>query len=113
MTKIKVTVIKKFNPKDVFGHEISFPRGEIVPTCYVFEEWEEFIIENFLFGDNDSLSEETSFLEDGIIDSTGILELVAFIEDTFGITVEDEELVPENLDSVKNVAQYIEQKKRT
>ncbi|MFX0074310.1 MAG: TIGR04076 family protein [Candidatus Hermodarchaeota archaeon] len=46
MKRIKVTVVKKFNPKDVFGHEITFHRGEIVPTCYVFEEGEEFIIEN-------------------------------------------------------------------
>lgn len=46
MTKIKITVIKKFNPKDVFGHDITSPRGDIVPTCYVFDEGEEFIIEN-------------------------------------------------------------------
>ena len=46
MTKVRVTVIKKFNPKDVFGHEIKYPRGDIVPTCYVFDEGEEFIIEN-------------------------------------------------------------------
>ncbi|MFW9819695.1 MAG: TIGR04076 family protein [Candidatus Thorarchaeota archaeon] len=46
MTKIKITVVKKFNPKDVFGHEITNSRGEIVPTCYVFEEGEEFIVEN-------------------------------------------------------------------
>lgn len=71
-----------------------------------------FIIENLLFGDDDGLSDDMSFIENGIVDSTGILELVAFIEDTFGITVEDEELTPENLDSVKNVVQYLEQKKR-
>ncbi|MFX1379436.1 MAG: TIGR04076 family protein [Promethearchaeota archaeon] len=46
MTKIKVTIVKKFNPKDVFGHEIINSRGEIIPACYVFEEREEFIIEN-------------------------------------------------------------------
>ena len=46
MTKIKITVVKKFNPKDVFGHDITFPIGEIVPTCYIFDEGEEFIIEN-------------------------------------------------------------------
>lgn len=46
MTKLKITVLKKFNPKDVFGHDYINPRGEIVTTCYVFDEGEEFIIEN-------------------------------------------------------------------
>ena len=53
---------------------------------------------------------ETSFLEEGIIDSTGILELVTYLEDEYSITVEDEELVPENLDSISNVASYLERK---
>ena len=48
--------------------------------------------------------------EKGIIDSTGILELVSFIEEDFGIAVEDEELIPENLDSIKNVVAYLERK---
>ena len=67
----------------------------------------EFIVENFLFGEANGLEEETSFLENGIIDSTGILELVTYLEDTFGIEVEDEELVPENLDSIANVVKYL------
>ena len=46
MSKLKITVLKKFNPKDVFGHDYMNPRGEIVPTCYVFDEGEEFLIEN-------------------------------------------------------------------
>ena len=70
----------------------------------------EFIVENFLFGEANGLKDETSFLEEGIIDSTGILELVTFLEDEFSITVEDEELVPENLDSVDNVANYLQRK---
>ena len=69
-----------------------------------------FIVENFLFEEDENLKEDTSFLENGIIDSTGILELVTFIEDTFGIRVEDEELVPENLDSIANAVQYIQTK---
>ena len=69
-----------------------------------------FIIENFLFGDDDSLKDETSFLEEGIVDSTGILELVAFVEQDFGIRVEDEELIPENLDSINNVVKYLGRK---
>ena len=61
----------------------------------------EFVVENFLFGEANGFKDETSFLEEGIIDSTGILELVTYLEDEFSITVEDEELVPENLDSIE------------
>ena len=69
-----------------------------------------FIVENFLFGDGELLKENTSFLEEGIIDSTGILELVSFLEEEFSISVDDEELIPENLDSIKNVVAYLEKK---
>jgi len=70
----------------------------------------QFIIENFLFGEDNNLKEETSFLESGMIDSTGILELVCYIEETFGISVQDEELIPENLDSIANVVAYLNRK---
>ena len=70
----------------------------------------EFIIENFLFGNDQSLNDDISFLDEGIIDSTGILELVSFLEEAFDISVEDEEIVPENLDSIKNVVAYLERK---
>ena len=69
-----------------------------------------FIIENFLFEEDKNLKEDTSFLENGIIDSTGILELVTFLEETFEIEVEDEELIPENLDSIANVIAYLNRK---
>lgn len=69
-----------------------------------------FVVENFLFGNNKNLEDHTSFLEEGIIDSTGVLELVAFIEEEFAITVEDEELIPENLDSINNVTAYLQTK---
>ena len=71
----------------------------------------QFIIENFRFGEDGNLKEETSFLESGIIDSTGILELVSFLEEQFGISVADEELIPENLDSIANVRAYLTKKK--
>jgi len=70
----------------------------------------DFIIENFLFGNANGLTDETSFLEEGIIDSTGVLELVTFLEEDFEITVDDEELIPENLDSINNVTAYLERK---
>lgn len=69
-----------------------------------------FIVENFLFGKDDGLKDVSSFLDEGIIDSTGILELVSFLEEEFGIAVEDEELIPENLDSVANVTAYLQKK---
>ena len=69
-----------------------------------------FILENFLFGNDQNLNDEISFLDEGIIDSTGILELVSFLEEEFDISVEDEEIVPENLDSIKNVVSYLERK---
>jgi len=69
-----------------------------------------FVVENFLFGDGESLKEDTSFLENGIIDSTGILELITFLEETYNIKIEDDELIPENLDNLQNVARFIERK---
>jgi len=70
-----------------------------------------FVIDNFLMGqESDTLKEDTSFLEEGVIDSTGVLELVAFLEETYNIKVEDEELIPENLDTIRNIAQYLDRK---
>jgi len=77
------------------------------------EKIRSFIVENFLFGNDDGLSDDSSFLEEGIIDSTGILELVSFLEEEFGITVDDEDLIPENLDSINNVTNYLAKKLRT
>jgi acyl carrier protein len=70
----------------------------------------QFIVENFLFGSANKLNDDTSFLDEGIIDSTGVLELVAFIENEFSIQVEDDELIPENLDAIDNIAQFLERK---
>ena len=70
-----------------------------------------FIIDNFIIDDNpDQLENDQSFLESGIIDSTGILELVSFIEEHYNIKIEDEELIPDNLDSVNNVVKFINKK---
>jgi acyl carrier protein len=70
----------------------------------------EFVIKNFIFEDDGSLTPETSFLDNGIIDSTGVLELITFVEETFGIKVEDNEIVPENLDSIRSVAAFVERR---
>ncbi|CDZ68880.1 acyl carrier protein [Neorhizobium galegae] len=67
----------------------------------------EFIAENFLFRADAEVSNNQSLLESGVIDSTGVLELIAFLEQTYGITVADEEIVPENLDSIDNMTSYL------
>jgi acyl carrier protein len=74
------------------------------------EKIRSFISENFLFGDSKSFKDDASFLEEGVIDSTGVLELVAFIEETFSIIVEDDELIPENLDSLVNIENFLQRK---
>jgi len=72
-----------------------------------------FLINNFLFGRADALHDDASLLGQ-VIDSTGAVELVVFLQDRFGITVEDEEVaVPENFDSVKNITGYVEKKLRS
>jgi acyl carrier protein len=70
----------------------------------------QFIVKNFLFGKDTGLTTDTSLLEQGIIDSTGMLELVAFLEETFGHRIADHELIPENLDSIRNLVVFIERK---
>jgi acyl carrier protein len=71
----------------------------------------DFITTNFLFDDAEkSLDEKDSLLETGVIDSTGVLELIAFIEETYEIKVEDEEIVPENLDTILDITYFIERK---
>jgi len=70
-----------------------------------------YILENFLFtSDEQKLENADSFLEKGIVDSTGILELLMFVEETFGFEVEDEELLPDNFDSVERLTRYVESK---
>ena len=71
----------------------------------------EYISENFLMGQSDiKVDDTTSFLEIGLLDSTGVIELVSFLEEEFGIQVEDDEISPDNLDSVDRIAKYVESK---
>lgn len=70
-----------------------------------------FIIDNFMMGINpEELGDKDSLLDKGIIDSTGVLELVGFLEETFRIQIDDEELIPENLDSVEKITAYVNRK---
>ena len=72
----------------------------------------QFIRENFLFGEEAAFSDDDSFLEQGNIDSTGVLELVAFLEEQYQIALDDEELVPDNLDSINNLVRFINTKRQ-
>jgi acyl carrier protein len=74
-------------------------------------ELRRFVIDNFPFSElGEDLSNDASFLDQGIIDSTGVLELVTFLETTYGIRVEDDELVPDNLDSINRLLSFLERK---
>lgn len=70
-----------------------------------------FITKTFYVPDASALADETSFLDTGILDSTSVLELTTFLEQTFGIEIKDDELVPENLDSLANVEAFVKRKK--
>jgi acyl carrier protein len=76
------------------------------------QEIRNFIVENFLFGEEKGLTDNSSFIKEGIVDSTGIMQLVSFLQDQYRIAIEDEELVPENLDSIAKVSAFIEEKRR-
>jgi acyl carrier protein len=71
----------------------------------------QYILNNFLMGgDPERITDSVSFIEKGIIDSTGVLELVSFIQETYGIRIEDAEMVPENLDSLEKIEKYVDSK---
>jgi len=74
------------------------------------EQVRSFITTNFYVADAAALSNEASLLDQGVIDSTGVLEIIGFLEDTFGFTVEDAEMIPDNLDSVDKIDAFISRK---
>ena len=76
----------------------------------VKEKVKAFIRESFLFDSKAQLEDGDSLLEKGIIDSTGVLELILYLEEEFGIKIEDEEVIPENLDSVVNIETLVKRK---
>jgi acyl carrier protein len=77
----------------------------------IIEQVREYVTKRILLGVSEGdLSNTDSFLERGILNSTGILEIVSFIEDQFGIRCEDEEITPENLDSLNSIAAFIQRK---
>jgi acyl carrier protein len=71
-----------------------------------------YIVDSFLMRKRaDGLRDDTSFLAQGILDSTGVVELVAFLEERFGIRVLDEEIIPENLDSLQALERFVQRKR--
>jgi acyl carrier protein len=79
-------------------------------TTTVEERIRSFIVDELLFGQGDGLGSDDSLSGRGVIDSTGVLEVVSFLEETFGIRVEDRELLPENLDSIGRLAAFVGRK---
>jgi len=80
-------------------------------TMNIKEQIRQFVAENFLFSNNGfNLADDASFLDTGVIDSTGTLELVMFVEEAFNIEIEDDEIEPDNLDSVNSLFNFIQRK---
>lgn len=77
----------------------------------VKETVRQFVSENFYVGDPAALTDDASLLQEGIVDSTGILEVISFLESTFGIQVDDAEMVPENLDTLAGIAGFVARKR--
>ena len=74
----------------------------------------EFLAANYFLGDEPSqLAASSSLIEAGLIDSTGVLELVGYLEEQFGIRITNEELLPENLDSIENIVGFVERKRQS
>jgi acyl carrier protein len=76
----------------------------------IAESVRKFLTTNFYIADPEDLGNDASLLGRGIVDSTGILEVVAFLESEFGVSVDDEEMLPSNLDSIDNIAAFVQRK---
>jgi len=79
-------------------------------TVEIGTEIRDFVVTNFLFGKGEDLSDDESLLENGVIDSTGVLELVSYLQERFDMRIEDDEIVPANLDSIHNLVDYVSRK---
>lgn len=108
---------ESFSTRGALGDEVArffeaATEGEFMLTTkertgIYSEQIRSFLVSNFYVSDAKALVDDTSLLDQGIVDSTGVLEIIGFIEETFGIIVEDSELLPENLDSIQGIEQYI------
>jgi len=78
----------------------------VAPTT-IRQQLREFILGKFVFGQDYLLGDEDSLAQQGIVDSTGVLQIVSFLQEAYNITVEEEELTPENLDSINSIMAYL------
>jgi len=69
-----------------------------------------FLVDTFLLGDDDGFDDSDSLIDGGVVDSTGVMEIVAFLEETYGIAIDDDELVADNLDSVERLRKFVDGK---
>ena len=83
---------------------------ETTLTAPALPEVRAFIVENFLLGRDSGFDNSESLLESGIIDSTGIMHVVAFLEERFGIAVDDDDMIADNLESVDRIASFVDRK---
>jgi acyl carrier protein len=82
---------------------------ELMPSI---DELRHYVLNTFLFTDDPSaLADDASLIKQGVIDSTGILELIAHLEEAYGITVEDEEMIPDNFDSLRRISAFVHRKR--
>lgn len=73
----------------------------------VCQDVREFIVSNFLFGDAATLQQDTSLLDSGTVDSTGVLELIMFLEEKYELKIQPDEVVPDNLDSISRIVRFV------
>ena len=79
-------------------------------TIDIESEIYKFVVDNFMFGQAAGLGCDESLLQKGVIDSTGVLELVSFLQETFNIAVEDNEIIPANLETISGIVAYVNKK---
>lgn len=92
------------------GTTVSQEQAKEQVNAHITAQVRAFITSNFYVADPAKLADDASLLDNGIIDSTGVLEVIGFIEDNFSITVEDQEMLPDNLDSIERIASFIVRK---
>jgi acyl carrier protein len=74
------------------------------------KEVRDFIVSNFLFGDGATLQDDTSLLDSGTVDSTGVLELIMFLEEKYALRIDPDEVIPDNLDSINKIVRFLKEK---
>ena len=97
-------------PFDLIENHRKFVGELALPPSAPPKNSEDFIVNNFLFGDDQDLTETTNFFDKGIVDSTGVLELICFMEETYDIKIEDDEVSQNNMSSIVNVNEFLKAK---